>query len=40
VSARASSAACFFARFNKSSFILIVVLMHQCMPLTHQYVKL
>jgi hypothetical protein len=39
VRVRPSSAACFLARFHKSSFILIVVLMHQCMTLMHQYVK-
>ena len=37
---RPSSAACFFARFNRSSFILMVVLMHQYITLMHQYVKL
>jgi hypothetical protein len=39
VRVRPSSAACFFARFNKSSFILIVVLMHQYITSMHQYVK-
>jgi hypothetical protein len=34
-----SSAACFLARFRRSSFILIVVLMHQYITLMHQYVK-
>ena len=40
VSVRPSSAACFLARFKRSSFILIVVLIHQCNTLMHQYVKL
>jgi hypothetical protein len=39
VRVRPSSAACFLARFNRSSFILIVVLMHQYITLIHQYVK-
>jgi hypothetical protein len=40
VRVRPSSAACFFACFKSSSFILIVVLMHQCITLMHQYAKL
>jgi hypothetical protein len=39
VRVRPSSAACFLARFNRSSFILIVVLMHQNITLMHQYVN-
>ncbi len=40
VRVRPSSTACFLARFKRSSFILIVVLIHQCITLMHQYVKL
>jgi len=40
VRVRPSSAACFLARFKRSSFILIVVPTHQCKTLMHQYVKL
>jgi hypothetical protein len=36
---RPSAAARFLARFSKSSFILMVVLMHQYITLMHQYVK-
>jgi hypothetical protein len=39
VRVRPSSVACFLARFNRSSFILIVVLMHQYITPMHQYVK-
>jgi hypothetical protein len=39
VRVRPSAAARFLARFSKSSFILMVVLMHQYITLMHQYVK-
>jgi len=39
VRVRPSPAACFLARFRRSSFILMVVLMHQYITLMHKYVK-
>lgn len=39
VSVRPCSDACFLARFNRSSFILIVVLMCQNISLMHQYIN-
>jgi len=40
VKVRPSPAACFLARFSRSSFILTVVLMHQSISIMHQYVNL